>query len=371
MSRLKPLRVIDQAELAMRAALSRRKWKDCLPSFITLSGFLGVSVPTVSLVVARLAKAGLVASQGKRRRYRIKSAAHRAPLPEPGLLGRVLGDRYLLVAGNTPRDQLDAWSGRLVMEAIRELRRIEWVCDYEMIPFGAERPRVASWDRVLASHPATHLLVLDGTPPVVKWARARGLNVALLGGQRMAGVLSLGVDLEQVLSLVVGKLARLGHRKVMVPVSEGFPALARAVAQVACRPLGFTPDQMLDRGLVSCLRVRTPAEHRRALAELISRLRPTALVCISWRDYLVAADVARELGMAIPRDISMVVLDSNPDMEWVKPLPSRFSLGPEVVVANVVEWVLSARPDVVGLTNHMLSGWVEGETMAAPASRSG
>lgn len=370
MTRLRPLSVIDQAEIALRHALSQSKWAGTLPSFATLSEFLGVSVPTVSVAVARLAKAGLVRSQGKRRRYRIEPAAQRARPRKAGLLGLSAPSRYLLVVGSPERDKLDPWRSRFLMEAIRELRRAGWVCDYETLPFSGARIRRAGWDRVLSRHPATHLLVFDGTPPVVRWAQSHGLDVALMGGQAVPGVPSLGVDLDAVMRLVVGKVAALGHRRVLIPLLDAPPAMAAAVARSAAPFLGYTPDQLLDRGWVCSGQLRTPGEQRAALADMFRRLSPTALICLNWRDCLVARDVLTELGLASPRDVSLVVLDSNDDMAWVNPAPTRFHVGHGMVVRATLAWLGGKPHDQAQQTKSMLKGWMDGATLAAPAAAS-
>jgi DNA-binding LacI/PurR family transcriptional regulator len=366
MTRLRPLSVIDQAEIALRHALAQGKWSGTLPSYATLSDFLGVSVPTVSIAVSRLAKAGLVASQGKRRRYRIEPAARRARTRRPSPPGMPLPTRYLLIAGIPQRDQLDPWRSRLVMEAMRELRREGWVCDYDALPFSGARVTKAGWDRVLARHPATHLLLFDATPPVVRWARSRGLSVALMGGQALPGVPSLGVDLEAVIRHVVGKLASLGHRKVLIPLPDDPPAMAEAVARSAAGLLGYTPSQLLDRGWVFSARLRTPAERRSAIAARLRQLSPTALVCMSWRDCLVARDVLRDLGLEAPRDLSLVVMDSGDDMDWVNPAPTRFNVGHDLILRGTLAWLEGKPFDTAQSAKAMIKGWVDGETLAAP-----
>ena len=368
MTRLRPLSVIDQAEIALRHALAQSKWSGTLPSFATLSEFLGVSVPTVSIAVSRLAKSGLVASQGKRRRYRIEPAASRARPRKSGLLAMPSPSRYLLIVGSPDRDKLDPWRSRFVMEAIRELRRAGWVCDYDTLPFSGSRIRRAGWDRVLARHPATHLLVFDGTPQVVRWAQSHGLGVALMGGQAVAGVPSLGVDLDAVVRHVVGKVAGLGHRKVLIPLLDSPPAMAAAVARAASPFLGYTADQLLDRGWVCSGQLRTPDEQRASLSSMVRRLAPTALVCMNWRDCLVARDVLSGLGLTPPRDVSLVVLDSNDDMAWVDPSPTRFHVGHQMVLRATLAWLSGKPHDQAQQTRTMLKGWVDGETLAAPAA---
>lgn len=249
------------------------------------------------------------------------------------------------------------------MEAIRELRRAGWVCDYDSMPFSGVRARRAGWGRVLSRHPATHLLIFDGTPQVARWAMESGLAVMQMGGQAIPGVPTLGVELDQVIRFVVGKVAEAGHRKILIPLLEAPPAMAAAVARSAGPLLGYTPDQMLDREWVVAAQLRTPEERRRALTELIRRLGPSVVICLNWRDYLVASDVARGLGLSCPGDLSLLVMDSNEDMAWVKPVPTRFQMGTEIVLKGLVAWLNGKPFDAGHQTRAMIKGWTEGETL--------
>lgn len=363
MTRLKPLSVIDQAEISLRQALAESKWTDTLPSFATLSEFLGVSVPSVAIAVSRLAKAKLISSQGKRRRYRIEPKALRSRPRKAGFIALPSPRRYLLIVGTPERDQLDTWRARFVMEAMRELRRNGWVCDYDCMPFSDLKGRRASWDRVLSRHPATHLLILEGVPQVARWAMENGLTVMQMGGQAIAGVHTLGVELDQIIRFVVGKVVEAGHRKVLFPLLNAPSAMAAAVARSAGPLLGYTPDQMLDREWVASAQLRTPEERRQALAGLIRKLGPSVVICFEWRDYLVAADVVRELGLSCPGDLSLVVLDSNEDMAWVKPVPTRFLMGNDVMIKWLVALLKGKTFDAKRQTHAMIKGWTEGETL--------
>ena len=91
---------------------------------------------------------------------------------------------------------------------------------------------------------------------------------------------------------------------------------------------------------------------------------------MNWRDCLVARDVLSGLGLATPRDVSLVVLDSNDDMAWVDPPPTRFHVGHEMVLRATLAWLGGKPHDQAQQTKSMLKGWMDGATLAAPFAAS-
>ena len=204
MTRLRRLTVIDQAEATLLELLRQGRWKGRLPGYQILSDVIGVSVPTIARAASRLVQAGVLISRGQRRAFDISEtalkSAPRAPAAPSSGQGARRG-RYLLILGPTGLDQLDSWSRRFVTDAIRQLAREGWGCDYEELDFlGAERVS-AKWDRILERHPASHLAVLKGNPVIAEWGKSRGLKVLLLGGSvGNTGVSRLGYNIWEVAS---------------------------------------------------------------------------------------------------------------------------------------------------------------------------
>jgi len=360
--------VVDQTEAAILAEIRAGRWREKLPSFTVLAGMFGVSVPTVGLAVARLARAGALVSRGKRRPYLIgrlprsaREAAGSARSPAPR--------RSLLIVGSAELSDLDSWKQSFTSLAIAAVVALGWSCDYERLPSAqAERSR-ASWSKVLDRHNPTHLVLLDLPPPAIRWAVKQGRPVGLVGGLVTEGASSLSVPLEPVLRVVCGRLRQLGHRRILVPLWGAPLALAQTFAHAVAPTNRMTSAACLAAGWVSAFDPGSPDRHRTQLLEAVRRLRPTALLCFNWRDYLVAQSVLAELGLRTPSDVSLVVLDSNPEMRWALPVPTHFSVGHGPFVERLVSWLRGRSLTAARASQAMLSGWVEGETLGRASPR--
>ncbi|RSM37092.1 LacI family transcriptional regulator [Amycolatopsis balhimycina DSM 5908] len=130
-----------------------------------------------------------------------------------------------------------------------------------------------------------------------------GLPAVVLGGQGgVPGVPSVRVDDATGAAEVLQYLAALGHRRV-VRVA-GAAVFADPAARQRAFPAGPAhPEPSADAV-------------RRVLA---GRPRPTALVCDTDGLAVAALAAARELGLAVPRDLSVVSWDDTPLCRLVRP----------------------------------------------------
>lgn len=72
MTRLRVLTVIDQTEQDLLRRIGRGEWRDDLPAFKQLAR---ISIPTLGRAVNRLARRGVLVSQGPRRPFKINARA--------------------------------------------------------------------------------------------------------------------------------------------------------------------------------------------------------------------------------------------------------------------------------------------------------
>lgn len=165
--------------------------------------------------------------------------------------------------------------------------------------------------------------------PVLDALRRRGVPTVVVEGVPEPDVATVGLDDRRGMADAVRHLQALGHERfACVTLSfdrfrrEGFVEPARwdeVVWQVTRRRL----DGVLDAGVVPELVYETPAslvEHGKAagFAILSREDRPTAVVCQS--DLLASGVVlaARELGLAVPGDVSVAGFDGL-DLPWLAP----------------------------------------------------
>lgn len=165
--------------------------------------------------------------------------------------------------------------------------------------------------------------------PVLSALRRRGIPTVLVEGSRHPDISVIGIADRAGIADVTRQLLGLGHTRIATVTlpftndrSEGLVDAARLDAlewELTRRRL----DGVFDAGVQPVAIWETPAslvEHGASAARalLAGPDRPTAVVCQS--DLLAAGVVlgARELGLQVPQDVSVVGFDGL-DLPWFKP----------------------------------------------------
>lgn len=350
----------------MLEGLGDGTWSDVLPSLQDLAKALRFSPPVITQALRRLASRRLIASPGPRRRYRIlagKPVATKAPRPSDGR-------RLLILTQNGP-EAWDESQRRVVMEILDDAAADGWACARETSDFlGARNPR-KGWDKLLAHHRPSHLVAIQGTRTLAEWAARRGVRTAFIGGQQVDPSLAagIGIRMSDILRHCLAHLTRLGHRRILIPIWGGLRQLPAFCARELGAALGMDQARLLGEGWVFGAPSTKLADHRSRLLRHLRKLRPTAVVTIDWRDYLVASQCLEDEGLRVPADVSLVVLNHGPDAEWVRPAPAHYLIDQGYFAREVRAWRRGRAPDPASATKAVLAGWKAGETVGPAAKR--
>jgi DNA-binding LacI/PurR family transcriptional regulator len=156
---------------------------------------------------------------------------------------------------------------------------------------------------------------------LLRVARARRIPLVIHGSPRLDGVPFVGIDDRAAARAAAEHLHGLGHRRIGV-VSHPFGPVRRARHRDPAR-LG-RPSYRVTRERLAGYAVAAPDVYevavnsreegrRAALALLDAAPRPTALLAMSDELALGALGGARELGLRVPDDLSVVGWDDLPD----------------------------------------------------------
>lgn len=369
MTQLRRLTVIDQAEAALIELIRQGRWKGRLPGYQVLADVVGVSVPTVGRAVARLVQAGILMSRGQRKAFEISEAGlSSAPkVPAVTSIAPVLAPkkgRYLLILGPASLDMLDSWTRGFVADAIRQLSREGWGCDYEALDYLEAGSTSRKWNKLLERHPASHLAVIKGNPVIAKWGMSKGLKVLLIGGiVGNTGVMRLGYNTGEIASEAARRGAELGHRRILMPLFEVPPKATTTIPGAIAPHLGLTPEEVLRKGMVFQLGSTDPQRRLRALDHHFRSVQPTLIVTLFWKDYLQVMGYLHSRGLRVPEDVSVIAFGHDPLLPYVIPTPSYFNLRSEPVLRQVHIWLRGRKPDKSALAKALVGSFVKGETL--------
>jgi DNA-binding LacI/PurR family transcriptional regulator len=229
----------------------------------------------------------------------------------------------------------------------------------------AKKPR-RSWDELLRLAQPDAMVVLGGTPVLGMWAAERKIRSLFLGGDAGAsGVPVLAVRVGTMLRHALGHLVGLGHRRIVMPLcgrSPGFVANCRSVAEETMIATGGGKDGIAI--------VETAYATPQVVVDLLRRQwrkqPPDALIFLDWREFVAASSYFVELGIAIPRDVSVVVLSQNATMAWHMPRITHFEHPVKPMARMISKWVTEGnKPPAPQGSIEVRARWVEGESVAA------
>lgn len=168
---------------------------------------------------------------------------------------------------------------------------------------------------LLARHRVDGLLVYpgaEGETPTVAALRAMAAPVVVLDRTLPLAACAVLSDHAPAMRQAVGHLRALGHRRILLMT------VAAPVRPVAERKAAFLAA-MADAGDGAAQIAAVPpgeAEHFRAGPLLAGPARPTAVIAAGRQMLRAAIEAARDIGLAVPRDLSLIGVD----VEDVAPL---------------------------------------------------
>jgi len=347
------------AAASLREQIRQGRWRDWLPGERRLSGELRVSRGTVRAALGILAREQVVrgvSSRGHRvlpRRARGTGAARATVIgllsPEPLETRRPYF--ALLVAHLREAAAARGWS----------LQRHAGA-SY----FGPQAE--AHLTRLTAQAGCRAWVLFQSTLEVQAWFGTRGLP-AILSGHPYPGVRLPSLDVDQ---RAAGRhagllLARRGHRHVALLASrKRLPGLVEGEA-------GFEVGFRAGAGEAGRL-ARVPCDaDPAALAAAVHRClagrpRPTAVVVETPNQYLTVFSVAAALGLAVPRDLSLLSRLDDPFLAHVRPEPARYRADPAATakaMMTVLARLATGEPVPSG-GRKMVPEFLPGGSLAAP-----
>lgn len=188
----------------------------------------------------------------------------------------------------------------------------------------------------------------------------------LVSGSTYPGVKlpCVGSDLFALCRHAVGTLLGLGHRRICL-VSDAAASAGALDAEAGFRS-GFadSPHGALEADV---LRVQSdPDVLLKAIARLLKApSRPTALIVLNPLLYITAATCVMDLGLKIPRDLSLMTTYGDPFLSYVHPSPARYTFSPDTsarktyrVLQNILRREPLARP-----RTRLVPDYVRGESV--------
>lgn len=357
MEALERLTVVDQTEHALREALLSGRWGDRLPGVRVLGQQLGVSPLTVSSAVSRLVADGWLRHDGSRKRMRVDIEQLRERVRQ-----RPVGRRLLFV---TPEGQTTGNNTALiaVSELHQELFHEGWDVRHRILPYEPAEVAWQVWDRCMEQEKPDVFAVWGGVPSVCDWAAVRDAKMVLFGGVQGAKLLPmLAVQTSRMVERAMDELLARGHRVVMMPMWARADAFRRRMTEVLSSKLAGVGAVFVVEDQLPAAPYNNPEVMYEMMVNLWHRVRPTALIMIDWREFVLVSCFLRDQGISIPGDVSVVLLSDHASMECFRPRLAHFEYPLTRMSQTLADWarVYPTKP----VERYFEPRWVDGASLA-------
>lgn len=360
MKRIVKPRAADLALVALRNEIVSGRWAERLPGARVLASHLGVSAPTAAAALLKLAGEGLVERGGERCAFRVVGARRASRLGKSPA-----GPKRLLILTYKEPTMLPDSTRRLIESLSERMTGKGWEVVHQVIDFlHVKRPQ-RSWDRTIDVEPGTSVIAVLGRPALAAWAIRRKVRIFFLGGVTNGMPVSMAaVRSPLVAQTALARLTALGHWRIVLPLCDHPDTFKAAMGQVmkeAIEGMGRVYMKSFHNPETNAL---TPDAIWRILEASFATDPPTALVFLEWKEFLTAQSYLMRVGLRIPEDVSIVLMDDHLEAEWVYPKLCRFRFPIRRFLNLMVNWLEDGGTEP--LARLLPAVFVDGGTMAAP-----
>lgn len=218
---------------------------------------------------------------------------------------------------------------------------------------------------LLRSNPHGCWLLILAPRPLQEWfARQRIRHVVT--GTAYSGLDAPSIDLDHRASgrHAAGVLLARGHKRIGLVLKRAFGAGDEETAA------GFR-EAASQHGPATTARVihqdETPDGARATLRSLLRQPdRPTGLLVANPHCYLAMISAAAACGLSVPRDLSLISRDDDPFLDYIDPIPARYTWRPTKFAALVATRTLAVlRGDPVVHRVRILPEYLSGGSVAS------
>jgi DNA-binding LacI/PurR family transcriptional regulator len=300
------------------------RWTDRMPGENWLMRNLQVGRGTVRTALAQLEGEGVLLSQGQGRWRRIKMSREGGPT-------RNIRVRILLyekqARGDIDNSSLLAQLLEAGIDAGFEEKSLKDLgMNVERVARHVKRNPADAWVVSAASREVLEWFAGQAKPAIAMYGRHKDLPIAAAFTMMIPGLIA-----------AVRRLIELGHKRIVMITRE-----ERRKPRLS-RPEQAFLDEMKAAGITTGdYNLPDWEESREGLSRLLDKLYrfspPTALIFQEAQLFAAARYHLGDRGIIAPRDVSLVVADSDPSFAWCNPIPCHIQWDYRPVVHRVVRW---------------------------------
>jgi DNA-binding LacI/PurR family transcriptional regulator len=221
---------------------------------------------------------------------------------------------------------------------------------------------------LLAANPADLWVLYEASIPVARFFHAEGTPAIVCGGPATDEGLSMcGFDGQAALRHAIGVFSRAGHHHIIAPSRYHRP-LREQVLREECARRGWDFDPALH---TPCWNNNLDCLHQLLLTRLQSPDPPTAWVLSGLEPLIVFYSTLQQLGLSVPRDLSLICIGSDPMLDCFRPSITHYTTPPRNLAMEVARMIrnLLSMTSPQCIQKLVQTEFVQGGTVGAPPKR--
>ena len=316
--------ITAQVANLIRQGMIEGRWRGTLPGRDRLATEIGCSHWTVEEAMQKLAKEGLLVSQGVGRRRKIV-------LPNDTPKPRKLRVMILLY------EESDRKASYMIdlLNRLRDTGHDAIFAEKTLCDLGIKANRVAKFAKGIE---ADAWVVMAGSRDVLEWFAGQDTpTLALFGRNTHPRLASISLEKPVALIELANRLVNLGHERIVI-LSRGerrspTPAFLEQLILDRLEEHGIPTGSfnLPDWG-------DSPKEFHQLLDDLFKVTPPTALIVDQPSLCLAVFQHLSRLGISSPDDVSLACTDQSEFFEWCQPGITHITWETRPVINRVVKW---------------------------------
>jgi DNA-binding LacI/PurR family transcriptional regulator len=324
----------ERVAASLREDIQNSRWGDLLPGEQQLANELDVSRNTIRRALQALEKEGVLGGRGHGRSRSITATGAAMAMQRPL---RIAILRHDTVNSENPQATMVLANVKSSLEAagygVIDNHRSQVELKHHV-------PRIA---QQLTTTGADAWLIQGGTRPLLEWCAAQETPcLALYGRTEGLPLARTGPDTVMAYGTATRELIKLGHRRIVSIVREGF----RKPPLGGCE-LAFMNELKASGIPTSTYNLpeweETPAGFYRLLENLFHKTPPTALLIDETCWFLAALAFLVSRGIRVPEQVSLVSGECESILDACYPQFAHMHWDNRLIVRRVVRWVDAVR----------------------------
>ncbi len=315
----------EQVTDFIRMELGRGAWSGLMPGMNQLAAMLGVGIHTVDEALRQLEKEGLLENQGRRRRRLI--LAQNVKVKPVMRIRILLYDKKIYPFVHEIRHALEI-AGHHTQFADKTLEELGM--NLKRVSAFVERTKADAW------------VVESGSREILEWFSQQKKPVTALFGRFKTLTIS-GIKPDQPAAIIdaTRRLIQLGHRRIIM-----LARTERRLPEPGTAERSFLSE--LEANGIKTGAYNLPDWHesaeglRECLTKLFKHTPPTAIFIQTPDVFIHVLQFCVEHGIKIPRDLSLVSMETDENHSWSHPTIAHFDWNQGALIHHCIEWAQSA-----------------------------